>query len=242
MRRSSGAAAALAVAVAVGATSAAWGRLATLRPACPPVGNSCTVRIPITLSDNGVQVVITTPRKNHGALISDSNHSPFGAMYNVDETSSGMTFELRDVASVRPGTVLVITFKLDPVASSRPSGASSPAGATSPAASSGGGSVSVRGPATVKLGSAFTEAVSADATAPALFLVFEVPGATCAAAASEYSRSSERVRESVPAGAFDVTFHLVAEPAGTEALCVYLVNPSTGATESHGGAHWTSSS
>ncbi len=90
-----------------------------------------------------------------------------------------------------------------------------------------------------KVGSSFAYEVAATASAPADFLAFEIPGSSCAAAASAYSRSSARIHEAVPAGTFNVTFNLVAEPAGTFALCVYLVSPTSSGTEAHAGAHST---
>lgn len=217
-------------------TLPAWGHSSALRLTCKAIGNTCTVRIPITAADNNVHVVITTPRRNDGAMITDNNHKPFSAMYNADETSSGMTFTLRGVASVAPGTVLEIIFKL--VSAGAPARTSPAATASSPAASAGG-SLSLSGPTSNKIGASFAYKVSADASAPSVFLAFEVSGGSCASAASSYSRTSARVHESVPAGAFSVTFHLVAEPAGTFALCIYLVNATTNATEAHAGAHWT---
>ena len=188
------------------------------------------MRIAITAADEGAHVVITTPRKNTGANISDSNHTPFTAMYNADETPSGMTFELHGVSSVAPGTVLIIVFKLVPAgaASSGPS----------PAAS-GSGSLKLSGPTSNKLGSSFTYSLSADAHSAAVLEVFEEPGSACAGSASGYPLSTARVHQSVPAGAFTVDFHLTAEPAGSFALCAYLVDPSTKATEARAAGHWT---
>lgn len=208
-----------------------------LRPRCVVSGNACTVRIPITNALNNVSVDITTPRKNHGAYITDNNHSPFNAMYNADETSTGMTFTLMGVASTRPGTVLVIVFKLVPAGSSSP-----PSGKPSPPVTSGTGALSLTGPRANKLGSSFSYAVVAKTTSAAVFAAYELTGAACAASASGYTASQQRVQEPVPAGSFHVVFHLVAEPAGTFALCLYLLNPATHATEAHAGAHWTNSS
>ncbi len=206
-----------------------------LRPTCVVSGNTCTVRMPMTAADNNASVVITTPRANHGALITDNNHKPFNAMYYADETSKGMTFELQGVGRLVPGTVLIITFKLLPVGSKPASTTPTP----SPSTSAGSAALSLIGPTSNKVGSSFAYKVSADAAAPALFIAAEVSGSSCAASASAYGASSERVHQSVRAGAINVTLHFVAEPAGTFALCVYLVNPTTHATEAHAGAHWT---
>jgi hypothetical protein len=238
--RTSGVAVAAAVMLCgSGGALPAWGHASALRLSCTAVANTCTVRIPITTADNNVQVVITTPRRNHGALITDNNHKPFSAMYNVDETSSGMTFTLKGVASVVPGTVLEIVFKLVPVGSAAAESGTTAAASTSSSAAAGKGSLALSGPAANKVGTSFAYKVSADVSVPAVFLAFEVSGDSCASAASAYSRSSARVHESVPAGSFSVTFHLVAEPSGTFALCIYLVSPTTNATEVHAGAHWT---
>lgn len=191
--------------------------------------------MPMSAADNNVSVSVTTPRKNHGADITDNNHTPFDAMYNVDETSTGITFELQGTTGLKPGTVLIIVFKLVPVGSPAASGA-----AAAPATTSSGTSeLSLSGPSANKLGSSFVYTVSAHPDAASLLLAFEIPGSSCAATASAYARSSARVHQSVPATAFSVTFHLVAEPAGTYALCLYLVDPTTSATEAHAGAHWT---
>jgi hypothetical protein len=104
---------------------------------------------------------------------------------------------------------------------------------------SGSGGLSLSGPRSNKLGSSFSYVVSATTSSAAIFAAFEVSGATCAASAAGYPASAERVHEPVPVGSFHVTFHLVAEPAGTFALCLYLLNPSTHATEAHAGGHWT---
>ncbi len=190
----------------------------------------------MSAADDNVNVVITTPRPNHGADITDNNHKPFTAMYNVDENSRGITFQLQGTTSLAPGTVLIIIFKLAPIGSTP---ASTTPASTSTPTTSGTAALSLSGPSSNKLGSAFSYKVSGNPSAAAEFVAVEVTGSACAASASAYSASSERVHQTVPAGAFDVTFHLTAEPAGTFALCVYLLNPATHATEAHAGAHWT---
>jgi hypothetical protein len=194
------------------------------------------VRIPLTAAVDNTDVVVTTPRPNHGALISDNNHKPDSAMYNVDENHHGITFQLMDTTSQYPGTVLIIVFQLDPVGSTSTSSTAPSAGGSTPA---GTDTLTLSGPTANKLGSTFSYKVSADLGAPALFLAFNPAGSTCAATASSYARSSARVHQTVPAGSLTFTFNLVAEPAGAFALCVYAVNPSTGATEAHAAAHWT---
>ena len=39
--------------------------------------------------------------------------------------------------------------------------------------------------------------------------------------------------------AYEAVLKLTVQPAGPFALCVYLVNPASGATEAHAAAHWT---
>lgn len=221
----------------VAASSAAYGagQAKVLHPVCVVSGDTCTVRMAMSAADNNVSVSITTPRKNHGAVITDNNHTPFNAMYNVDETSTGISFELQGTSGLAPGTVLIIVFKLLPAGS--PAASAAPAAPAS--ASSGTGELSLSGPSSNKLGSSFVYTLSAHPAVAALLLAFEIPGSSCAAVASAYSRSSARVHQSVPASAFRVTFHFTAEPAGAYALCLYLVNPATSATEAHASAHWT---
>ena len=100
-----------ALALALGFLAAAQGalragvalRAKVLQPLCVVSGNTCTVRMPMSSADNNTDVVIKTPRPNHGADIGDNNHKPFTAMYNVDETSRGITFQLQGVGSLYPG-------------------------------------------------------------------------------------------------------------------------------------------
>ena len=193
----------------------------------------------MTAAVNNTSVVVTTPRPNHGALLTDNNHKPMTAAYNVAETSHGITFELRGTTSEYPGTVLIIVFKLD--ATGATTGASTTSSASGGSSASGSRALSLSGPTANKLGSKFSYKVSAVVASPSLFLAFNPAGSTCAASASAYSRSNARVHQSVPAGSFNVTFNLVAEPAGTFALCVYLVNQTTGATVARAAAHWTNS-
>jgi hypothetical protein len=160
-------------------------------------------------------------------------------MYNVDENHHGITFQLVNTTSQPAGTVLIIIFQLDPVGSTTNSSSTTPTPGAS--TSSGGNTLSLSGPTTNKLGSKFNYEVSAHLAAPALFLAFNPAGTTCAATASSYPRASAHVHQSLPSGSLALTFNLVAEPAGSFALCVYVVNPSTGATEAHAAAHWTNS-